>query len=77
MPVASLATIKVEDIVEVDKKGYRFLATVRDKAGRELTIRPITKGVTYTTATSREITRHWRLTKNVRKIGAQGGHDAE
>lgn len=75
--MASLATIKIEDIVEVDKKGYRFFAVVRDKTGRQLTIRPITKGVTYGTATSREVVRHWRLTKNVRKISASSGHDAD
>lgn len=75
--MASLTTIKPRDIVEVDKKGRRFHAEVRDKARGELTIRPLQKGISYTTATSREIVKHWRLTKNVRKIGPSSGHDAD
>jgi hypothetical protein len=59
--VARLADIRIDDIVEVDKKGRKFRADVRDKAAGQLSIRPIDRRITYTTATAREVTRHWRL----------------
>lgn len=59
--MARLADIRLNDIVEVDKKGRKFRADVRDKTGVGLTIRPIDSRITYTTATAREVRRHWRL----------------
>jgi hypothetical protein len=40
-------------------------------------IRPLEPNITWTTATSREVVKHWRLTKNTRKIGQAAGHDAD
>jgi hypothetical protein len=65
--MASLATIKPRDIVEVDKRGRKFLAIVTEKRQGELTINPIAPNISYFNATSREIVKHWRLTKNGRQ----------
>lgn len=63
------ASVKPGDIVEVDKKGRRFHATITEQVGatnvarpaeREFTIRPLESGVTYRHARSREIVNHWR-----------------
>lgn len=76
--MASLTTIKPGDIVEVDRKGRRFYALVKEKQPRLLSrIEPLDSRITYTTATSHEVVRHWRLTKNVRKSGTSAGHDAD
>lgn len=77
--MASLATIHPGDIVRVDKKGRLFEAHVTSRAPGMVLIKPIQKNVNYTSATSREIVRHWRLTKNIRKTGgvkATGQPDA-
>lgn len=53
------------DIVEVDKKGRRFHAIVtvveQGDSGRfELTVRPLERGITFRTATVREVVAVWR-----------------
>jgi len=61
----TLTSIKPGDIVDVDKRGRRFLAFVIDKkqpgGGRvgELTIRPVDRGISYRAARSGEIVGHW------------------
>jgi hypothetical protein len=54
-----LASIRPDDIVRVDKKGRIFEAFVlaKNKGGRE--IDPIQRGVSYTTASAREVVCHW------------------
>lgn len=72
--MASLTGIKVQDIVEVDKKGRRFHAFVRDTVlppeairtgvkGTGLTIMPFNRHETYRYATSREVVGVWRKAK--------------
>lgn len=66
--MASLATIRAQDIVEVEVKGRRAMAFVASKQGRKLQIRPITPNFTWTEVSGPQVIRHWRLTKNTRKI---------
>lgn len=67
--MAALGPIKVDDIVECDKRGRRFHALVLHKPTdtRCLTIRPLQPGISYRSVTSREVVAHWRKTKNVRQ----------
>jgi hypothetical protein len=55
-----LRGIHAGDLVEVDRKGHQFIALVEQSDERELTIKPLDRRVTYTTATARQITKHWR-----------------
>jgi hypothetical protein len=74
--MASLGPIQPGDIVEVDKNGRRFHAVVLEKqAGILSRIRPIERGITYTTATAHEVVVHYRKTKNVRKSRQTAGHE--
>lgn len=43
------------DIVEVNKKGRIFRAMVRSKDGHEISVLPLTKGISYYTITARDI----------------------
>lgn len=56
----TLQGIRAGDIVEVDKRGRRFLAYVRGRESREVLIRPVDRRISYSTATAREIVDHWR-----------------
>lgn len=67
--MASLNTIHPGDIVEVEKHGRTGLCVVGEKYSGEIEIKPITKGFTWRTATSRQITGHWRKTRNGRRTG--------
>ena len=56
------------DIVQVDKKGRRFHAIVEsldqaDSGRFELDVRPIERGITWRTASVREITAVWRKSR--------------
>lgn len=56
-----LAPVRPQDIVEIDKNGRRFLAYVESKEPRLLNIRPFPhEKVNYYTASSHEVTRHYR-----------------
>ena len=54
-----LASVRPDDIVRVDKKGRVFEAFVLRKRSGGLEIAPIQRGVTYTTASAREVICHW------------------
>ena len=58
-----LGAIRPEDIVRVDKRGRMFLAFVVAKRSGALEIEPIQHGISYTTATAREVTGHWAQRK--------------
>lgn len=64
-----LAEIVPGDIVEVDKKGRRVFGLVLDvdRAGA-VTFEPLCRGVSWRSARSREVVRHWR--KAARRRGA-------
>jgi hypothetical protein len=55
-----VAPIEPGDIVEVDKKGRRFLALVLGFEGDSVRIEPVCKGVSWRTASARELVRHWK-----------------
>ena len=54
-----LASVRPGDIVRVNKKGRVFEAFVLRKRKGELEIEPIQRGITYTTASAREVICHW------------------
>jgi hypothetical protein len=54
-----LATVRPGDIVRVDKKGRVFEAFVLAKRDGVLEIEPIQRGISYTTASAREVVGHW------------------
>ena len=59
------------DIVEIDKKGRRFHALVREleqlESGRfELSLRPLDSRISYHRATVREVIGVWRRARRVR-----------
>jgi hypothetical protein len=56
------------DIVEVDKKGRRFHAVVskldqQDSGRFELEVRPLERGITFRTASVREVVGVWRKSR--------------
>jgi len=60
--------IAAGDIVEIDKKGRRFHALVtrldqQDSGRFELEFRPLERGITFRTATVREVVGVWRRAK--------------
>jgi hypothetical protein len=54
-----LASVRPDDIVRVNKKGRGSEAFVLRKRRGELEIEPIQRGITYTTASAREVICHW------------------
>lgn len=56
----TLTSVKLGDIVEVDKKGRRFYAFVNDRTDTGLAIKPIDRRITYRECTAREVIDHWR-----------------
>ena len=63
------STVKPGDIVEVDKKGRRFLAYYRRRVngtapvGGSVVIEPIQRNISYTRCTPNEVVGHWRASK--------------
>lgn len=64
----TLSSVKIADLVEIDKKGRRFIARVigfdapKGKAVG-LRLKPICKNITWTTATAREVIGIWHANK--------------
>jgi hypothetical protein len=54
-----LASVRPDDIVRVNKKGRVFEALVLAKREGQLEIEPLQRGITYTTASAREVICHW------------------
>ncbi len=54
-----LAAIRPQDVVRVDKRGRSFMAFVLAKGPDGLSIEPIEPGVSYRSATAREVVGHW------------------
>jgi hypothetical protein len=63
----TLSSVKVGDLVEVDKRGRVFTARVRATGGEELEIRPLDARVSYFTATAREVTGVWHANAATRR----------
>jgi hypothetical protein len=68
-----LAPVRPGDIVRVNKKGRVFEALVRAKRKGELEIEPIQRGITYTTASAREVICHWAKRGRPRRPGQPAG----
>jgi hypothetical protein len=64
-----LASVRPDDIVRVNKKGRVFEAFVLAKRDGVLEIEPIPGGVSYTTASAREVIRHWARRPRSRRPG--------
>lgn len=73
--MASLQSIREDDLVEVDIQGRRAVCWVRGKEDRQLVLDPITPNFTWRRATGRQVVNHWRKTKNTRRSRA-GSPDA-
>jgi hypothetical protein len=67
-----LASVRPDDIVRVNKKGRVFEAFVLRKRTGELEIAPIQRGITYTTASAREVICHWAMRGRPRRRGPAG-----
>jgi hypothetical protein len=72
------APIEPGDIVEVDKKGRRFFALVIgiENAG-DVRIEPVCRGVSWRTATSRELIRHWKKAARRKYQASPDEHEAQ
>ena len=62
-----LASVRPDDIVRVNKKGRVFEAYVVAKRSGRLEIELIQRGITYTTASAREVILHWAKRGRPRK----------
>jgi hypothetical protein len=71
-----LASVRPDDIVRVNKKGRVFEAFVLAKGKGELEIEPIQRGITYTTASAREVICHWAKRGRLRPRRPQASVDA-
>lgn len=67
----SIAGLKPDDIIKVDKKGRRFFAQVRDIEGRVVNFMPTDRSISYRSCTSHEVVGIWRATKATRDRGEQ------
>lgn len=74
--MADLGRIHPGDIVEVNVRGRIAMAFAQKREGREMGIEPITPGFNYHRVTGRQVTRHWRQTRNQRRVVERAGHDA-
>ena len=62
----TLSTIRPGDIIEVDKKGRKFHALVSHVDSGAVDFRPLGAGISYRSATAREVVGHWRASKSTR-----------
>jgi hypothetical protein len=68
-----LASVRPDDIVRVQKTDRVFEALVLAKRGRELEIEPLQRGISYRTASAREVISHWAKRGRPRSHGSQPG----
>jgi hypothetical protein len=66
-----LASVRPDDIVRVNKKGRVFEALVLARREGRLEIEPLQRGITYTTASAREVICHWAKRGRPRSRPAQ------
>lgn len=62
----TLSSVKVGDVVEVDKKGRRFFARVTLVGESSLTLRPLDNRISYRSCTAREVIGIWHANKHTR-----------
>lgn len=76
--VVRRAPIETGDIVEVDKKGRRFMALVIGvESGGDVRIEPVCRGVSWRSATSRELVRHWKKAARRRRQADPDEHEEQ
>ena len=71
-----LASVRPDDIVRVNKKGRVFEALVLGKRRGQLEIEPIQRGISYTTASAREVICHWAKRGRPRNRRSPGRREA-
>jgi hypothetical protein len=71
-----LASVRPDDIVRVNRKGRVFEALVLGKSEGGLKIEPLQRGITYTTASAREVICHWAKRGRPRSHGRAGQQEA-
>ena len=62
-----LQTIHPEDIVEIDRRGFRFLARVKRIDNGVLRLKPVDNRVTYFHAPARQVVGIWHANKKTRR----------
>ncbi len=62
-----LQTIQPQDIVEIDRRGWRFLARVKSIDNGVLRLQPIDNRVTYFHAPARQVVGIWHANKATRR----------
>lgn len=63
----NISGIRPGDLVKIDRKGRIFHAEAVRIEGRTLHIAPLQRGITFRTATAREVVAHWRKAGRTRK----------
>lgn len=58
-----LGSVKAGDIVEVDVRGLQFLALVEAVEAGKVLIKPLCRGVSYGSASARQVRGHWRRSR--------------
>lgn len=72
------APIEPGDLVEVDKKGRRFIALViAVDPGGDVRVEPVCRGVSWRAATSRELVRHWKKAARRRRQPDPDEHEEQ
>jgi hypothetical protein len=62
-----LHSLQPEDIVEVDRRGLKFLAVVKRVENGTVHLVPIDRGITYFRAPARQIVGIWHANKATRR----------
>lgn len=66
-----LQTIQPEDIVEIDRRGFKFLARVKRVDNGTLRLQPVDNRVTYFHASARQVVGIWHANKATRRRKAE------
>ena len=72
----TIGQVRVGDMVEVSKRGRMFHALVTGREGRLLRLAPIECGISYRTASAREVRAHWSRRGRSRAAATRNGHRA-
>ncbi len=72
----TIGQVMVGDMVEVSKRGRVFHALVTGRDGRLLTLAPIECGISYRTASAREVRAHWSRRGRPRTAATSNGRRA-
>ena len=62
-----LQTIHPDDVVEIDRRGFKFLARVKTIDNGVLRVQPVDNRVTYFHASARQVVGIWHANKATRR----------